>query len=496
MLKAGGLAAAEIDLLDLDKPLEMWPDYDACLERLVTNYSSVLDVEVEGEVEEDFLLWNAIDVRDTYANDSLRPDAEHLCLAMLILEGAIPVAASGNWDGLIEEALRRLAGDPAHVLRVLVSEDEFRLPEARCDLIKFHGCAVKAKADPEKYRKLLVAQKSQVAAWVQNPDRAVALNRLTDIVATRPTLMVGLSAQDADIHELFSQAQAKLAWAWPSEPTPIVFAEEEIGSDQRLLLKIVYGDYYQPNRHDIAASARLGSYAKPLLFGLVLFTLAAKLSALIASLSGSGLDETALVDLQGGVLRIRDAVADAESDDLADFVTRVIESVSLALAVFRRGEPPNATTGRYEALSAQRMELTEVDPNVPVGALRNLAIAASLLGKGHADGNWVLRPGVAADLRSGVCQVDSDQIGTSKVFIVQDSEALVGLESRGYLDIDDSDVLVIHASPTPVRQRRSPAARYGRSGSSAAREVVVATFLGPALDAQDLFERFRREAGI
>jgi SIR2-like domain len=496
VLEAGDLSDADIAAIDLDQPVDGWPKLEDLLNRLISSYSKVLEVAVDGEDEEDFLLWEAIDVRDTYANSSLQPDAEHMCLAILILEGAIPVAASANWDGLIEESLCRLNGDTNHVLRVLVHEDEFRLPAARCDLIKFHGCAVKAKANPKRYRKLLVARKSQLARWVQNPDYAVAVDRLTDLVATRPTLMVGLSAQDANIQEIFSRAKEKLAWSWPSEATAIVFAEEKIGQDQQVILSLMYGTAYFPNRTDIASSARFGSYAKPLLLGLVLYTLAAKLSSLIASLQRSSLNEADLAELQAGIHSLRDALGNVATGDFAAFTVRLIESAALVLATFRRGEPPTAGSERYEPLSAQPIHLAEADPNVPVAALRNLAITASLLGKGAAEGSWKVHPGDPSSPSHGVCRITGDQIGQSKVFFVQDSAVLAKLETGGYVDFNDPDVLAIHASTIPAQQQRSPAARYGRSGTSTGREVAIGAVVEAATDAADLFERFRQEAAI
>jgi hypothetical protein len=496
IFEAASLSASDVAAIDVDQPVDSWPNLDDVLHRLTNSYSKVLEVPVGGEDEEDFLLWEAIDVCETYASNSLKPDAEHMCLAILILEGAVRFAASANWDGLIEESVRRLNGGTDHVLRVLVHEDEFRLPDARCDLIKFHGCAVMAKADPTKYRRMLVARKSQLAGWIQNPDYAVALGRLTDLVATRPTLMVGLSAQDANIQEIFSRAEARLTWTWPSDPIAIVFAEEKIGQDQRLILKLVYGAAYHPNRVDIATSARLGSFAKPLLLGLVLYTLAAKLCALITSMQLPTMNDADLAELRSGIYGLRDMLGGAAAEDFADFMARFIQLWSLVLKTFRSGQPPAEDSERYEPLSAQPMHLAAVDPNFPLSALRNLAVTASLLGKGAARADWTLTPGDPSMPGHGVCQIVGEDVGRSNVFIVQDSTVLAQLEASGVLDLADPDVLAIHASPIPGQQRRSPAAHYGRAGTPSGREVAIGTVLEAAADADDLFERFRLEAAI
>jgi hypothetical protein len=496
IFEAGGLSEADVAAIDLDQTVGSWPNLDDLLNRLTNNYSKVLEVPVGGEDEEDFLLWEAIDVCGTYANSSLQPDAEHLCIAILILEGAVRVAASANWDGLIEESVRRLSGGSDYILRVLVLEDEFRLADARSDLIKFHGCAVMAKTDPLKYRKMLVARKSQIAAWIQNPDYAVMLDRLTDLVATRPTLMVGLSGQDANIQEIFSQAEAKLTWSWPSDPIAIVFAEERIGQDQRVLLKLIYGDKYHPNRAEIDSSARSGAFAKPLLLGLVLYTLSAKLCLLVNSLQVPAMKAAELTELREGIHSLRDRLGEAADGDFAAFALNFVRLWSLVLTTFRTGVPPTRNSERYEPLSAQPIHIATADPNFPLEAMQNLAVAISLLGKGAARAVWELTPGDPLMPNVGVCQIVSVDSGRSNLFIVQDSAVLSRLEASGILNLTDPDVLVIHACQIPPTQRRSPAAHYGRAGSATGRQVAIGAVLASATGADDLFERFCLEAAI
>src|SRR3546814_10666413 len=65
---------------------DLWPDYEALAARLVGNYARMLDVPVDGE-EADYLLWDVLDAANVYANPAIEPDAEHLCLAVLAIEG-------------------------------------------------------------------------------------------------------------------------------------------------------------------------------------------------------------------------------------------------------------------------------------------------------------------------------------------------------------------------------------------------------------------------
>ena len=48
------------------------------------------------EEEADYLLWEAVDVVRVYADPTKTPDVEHLCVAVLALEGVAPDIASAS----------------------------------------------------------------------------------------------------------------------------------------------------------------------------------------------------------------------------------------------------------------------------------------------------------------------------------------------------------------------------------------------------------------
>lgn len=90
-------------------PFSNWPEYRQIVSELWNQYSELLDIRIAGQ-DSDFILWEAIDIRDAFANPNL-PAAEHLCIGILIMEGAVKAVASANWDGFIEAAVARL-GNP------------------------------------------------------------------------------------------------------------------------------------------------------------------------------------------------------------------------------------------------------------------------------------------------------------------------------------------------------------------------------------------------
>ena len=279
-LALAAITPAERALIDFDRTIAEWPGLEAIGHRLVSNYARFLEIAVDGE-EDDYLLWEAVDVTQTYADPAIEPDTEHLCIAILVLEGLASEIASANWDGLIEKAAYQLAlGRPAIVS--CVHPDDLRQPDLQARLYKFHGCAVRAAAEKAKYRPLLVARQSQIHGWTARPENSPLLTRLIDIAVTRPTLMIGLSAQDANIQEIFAAAESRMHWPWPSNPPAYVFSEDQLGIDQRGLLKDVYRAAYTPaTRDQIYESALIRAFAKSLLAALALHVLSAKLRTLI-----------------------------------------------------------------------------------------------------------------------------------------------------------------------------------------------------------------------
>ena len=105
------------------------------------------------------MLWNAVDVREAFSH-AAPPACEHLCIAILILEGAVRQIVSANWDGFIEAAIERLAGGIAGNLQVMVDPDHLRDAPGKARLLKFHGCIVHADADAAVYRRFLIASRN------------------------------------------------------------------------------------------------------------------------------------------------------------------------------------------------------------------------------------------------------------------------------------------------------------------------------------------------
>src|SRR6202022_3067788 len=80
----------------------------------------------------------------------------------------------------------------------------------------------------------LIARKSQIDQWREN--HAVLVQSLVNIIRSRATLMIGLSAQDSNIRSAFAAASATLNWPWPSTFPAIAFSQTTETDMQKLQL--------------------------------------------------------------------------------------------------------------------------------------------------------------------------------------------------------------------------------------------------------------------
>lgn len=493
VLEVAGVPATTRASLDLRSTVDSWPGVDDIVARLVNQYADVLDVQVRGEAP-DFLVWSGLDVPNTYGDADLEPDVEHLCVAILMLEGVIKSVPTTNWDGLVEAAMELLSADGSKALKVVVQPAEFRASDQQAELLKFHGCAVRAAADEAGYRRLLVARKSQISGWTEQPENLIIQNYLVHLFATRPAFIVGLSAQDADIHTVMHRASRGLVRSWPVSPAAVVFAEHSLHHHHKHVMRVTYGDSYAANADEIGESALLGAYAKPALLGLVLFTLADKMCELIACadlpLPGDDVDR-----ISADIRQLRNDLAAAADADPRTFVHLLVSGLALVLSIFRQGQPPDLGCVRYQPVSVAPVQRALESPDFPGATLGRLAIAVSLVSRGLSAGLWGLSPGAVATPNEGVIRVTKDGQATS-MFVVRDARVLSKLEVDGLVDLANTDTLVLQADSAPAPAVRAPNTHYGRTGRGGARLVDVEQLCAEAGTADGLFEAFRHEAAL
>ena len=487
-LRLAQLSEEERRSVDLARSFGEWQCARAITERLITKYSQLLDITVDGEAE-DFLLWEAVDVVSTYADPNIEPDVEHLCIAILVLEGVVSKICSANWDGLVEKATQMLSGD--HSTVVVVRPEDLRHPPHGAQLFKFHGCAVKASENEAAFRHYLIARQSQIIRWTTRRENTAIVTRLVDLIVSKPTLMIGLSAQDANIQALFAEAEARMPWDWLASPPSYVFSDDAIGFDQQVLLRNVYSTYYTPSRHQqIMDGALIRAYAKPLLVSLVLYVLWAKLRELILVAPGA-LGASSRKDLIKGVAAVRDQLAAIAEPISLNFVLKFVDLSSRAIMLFRDGHTLDAPRP-YNPISCFPIQRMISSENLPASGLRELAVATGILGMGVLGGLWTLQS-IDSGL-GGVVRINSN-LGSAHVYFVANTHAALRLLNQGNL-ATRGDAIVIHSLELLERVQRSPRRAPGRTGQIGLREVSISDLLNEVTTSSALIQRFRQEVAL
>lgn len=490
-LTMAGLSSEDKTFINFAQNAEMWPQIGLLKSRLSSQYEKFLNIRV-GDERNDILVWEGVDVVGTYADLDQEPDAEHLCIAVLIREGIIDEIASANWDGLVEKAYAAISGG-GDSLAVCVKSDDLQQAAQKPKLVKFHGCAIRAKQDPDQYRDLIVARSAQLHDWGKNDATKGVKSHLVSVIGERPTLMLGLSAQDTNIKELFTQARDVLNWPWPGDQPSYIFSEDKLGGSQDDLLELVYKDAYDgPQRAIISESSVIRAYAKPLLLALLLYVYSAKMRRLARM---AGLPDCAAFGawIDEGLNTVRDAIAGADNCDRLHITEVLIKEVSRTRTLLSSGDY-DAASGRYEPIKEGNIGLIEGDIDTLNSGLPEACVAASILGHGFKDGIWSFRciddssPGRAV----GVVDVKGNG---SPVFMAANGHAAGKLFVDSALD-DTMDAILIHSQEIMPRMARSPSMQRERTGEPRLREVSVKSLMKDCSTPHELYERFRMDAAL
>ncbi len=480
--------------IDLHDPVSAWPNSEAIIDRLANNYARLLGINILNE-RFDFLLWEAVDVCNTYGNPTLQADVEHLCIAVLSLEGVASELVSTNWDGLIERAVAELTnGNMALLPTVVARPADIQLQRNRTRLIKFHGCAEKANQDPANFRDWLVATHDQVNGWCGKNENAPFLTALLGLLNARPTLMLGLSAQDGNIQHIFQRAANDLAWQLGSPPPSYVFSENELGFDQQSLLRNVYRNQITPdNMALVFDQARIQAYAKPLLTALLLDVLCRKLQALVLIAPGP-FPQAERQPLINGIKELRNSLA-AAAQPTVDFVNSLLSRFGRASKLLREGQIVDPTV-RYQAISAEPVSGLQGNLDLGASGLPEAAVALGLIGAGLARGSWVIEAEAMTD-DSGVFAVTGTAVGTfrTKVFVTANPYCATMLQTHGHL-VDGQAPILIQSKALVATMARSPRGPAGRTGRAVTREVSIASLFKSAVSFNDLYDSFRRELAL
>ncbi len=501
------LTLAEKNPADLSSqfgtPFVEWPERKEITDKLWNNYSRVLDIRIKDEPA-DFILWEAVDIRTAFAYPA-PPAATHLCIAILILEGAVGTIVSANWDSFIEEAFTRLSSGGNGGLQVAVSPDQLRGAAGGARLLKFHGCIVCATQNPDTFRKYLTGSRTQITEWTDKLNFAVMRNAMVNVATNEKSLVVGLSIQDNNLQSIFSKAKVANPWPWPCAPDAPshVFCEDVIGEGQSDVLKIVYGEDYNGNVDEIHAATHLRAWGEQVLLALVLKLIADKLTRLM-ELALKDANKASMMPELGGLLSdLRDQIADLATGDLTVFTNTAISSWSRLLSLYRGGSLP-ADPEAYEVVSSSVPDNLAADPNAQANGLGRLGVALSLLQHGRAAGLWDLAPTAALDTRAGALTARGNRPEALErpLFIVNSATQAIKLERNGAFANDNA--IVVHADDAWDRMvgggagtgSRRPRGAPGRTGRVQTTHVSLGSLIETCDDADALKGRFVAEMAL
>lgn len=485
ILNLADLSAVEKAQIDLSQPVASWPIHNELINRLWNKYSKVLGTEVDGQ-RFDYLLWDVLDFQTTF--EAQKADAEHLAIAMLVLEGVVSDVATANWDGLLEAAMREL-GRPNETFRVVVTGGDLQGPPGIGILYKFHGCANRAIENENEYRPLLVAREAAITHWAQNPRFAQMQEQLRALIARSRTLMIGLSGQDTNIQQLFSAN--KLPWS--SDPAPIIFSAQELSDGQKSILEGAYLGNYEANREQIRSDATLPAFGKPLLLALLLSTMFGKLAALAGLLTSPALGVAGKQSIVDGLKALEHAAGKAGNANRYECARTIAALMGRVSEQFLGGQ---GSVGRrpYMPLSAQPAHLMQQNPAERFSGKPEAAAALGLIGQGLVANQWLVAVDDPEQPTSGALRLIAPA-AEARVFLAANDDNINQLVASGAFDETDDDVVVICSRKVTPRQQRSPSKSW-RTGKSRPRYVSVSDLLDGTASLNEVQSRFNLEVGL
>jgi SIR2-like domain len=468
------------------------------LEALRDSYSAILSQRVANQPS-DYLLWTAVDVRETYGSPAIAPGPEHQLLAMLVSEGVLSEIVSTNWDGLIERAVAD--GEPTGVgpvLAVFMSSDDFRDSRGDVALYKVHGCAVRARAS-EAYREYLVAQTRDIAVWSRSQLFRSVRTKVETLAQTRRTLVLGLSIQDYDLLASVAGATDVQPWPWdPSKPA-YIFAEPLLKDGHRDMLDVVYEGLPPAQRESVESRSLFGTYSGPLLGALVLGVICAKLQMATDRLDIAPTTEATSKVLREGLQHLMEATASAAGESLELLISLLHRGYSAIDQRFYEAATPPARDVFHPAYRgsvddvAARQEVRHVQ-------IPELASVLGLLGAGASRDFWRLGlPPADSDAQGSVVVWSRHPGRVSTVVLVRDAAAADRFKTTKSWRSGQESLVLVHASGDRPRERtRGPARRLGtrRAAQQLQREAWMTEVVSRATVTSDILDAFRAEVSI
>lgn len=305
--------------------------------------------------------------------------------------------------------------------------------------------------------------------------------------------MIGMSAQDENIKNMFGQVGASQGWKWSDIPAPIVFAEDELKDDQKSLLNVAYGSDYEANREEIWKKARLPAYAKPLLLAILLRVLTVKLQVLASDVTAQCLGYNDHISLADGLIHLRDRVAAADDGDRLQLAKTIACAVARGSHQLQNGASPSGAP-KYFPIDEEPAHLMKGKLGLLHTGQREAAAALGLIGLEDKEASWITSIDDPRETRSGSLRLTSDS-ASARVFFAANDDNISNLLDCGAFDEDDGDVVIICSRRVSDRQQRSPSLNL-RDGRLGPRYLGFGPMLAEATSLDELRSMLKGEIAI
>ncbi|MEM1202713.1 MAG: SIR2 family protein [Acidobacteriota bacterium] len=445
-----------------------WPQLDAVVDRLWTRYDEVLGTRLrtdDGTTVADFL-----ELPNLYGDPGMEPDADHRLIALWLEEGVVSELYSGNWDGLVEEAHRRIRGPRSVELQVVARPED--LPDARTGqpvLYKFHGCAVQALAEGDPGQ--LVATQRGLLGWLLLPEAEPLREAMGHAMRRSPAMFVGLSAQDVNLQGLFRRVASAGSVDRGDDLPRAVFAKPSLERPQMDVLETLHPDAYRVGLDPAALEARaaLPLFSQPFFGGFYLWLLLAKARALLdlAREAGEPTGEGELRRrIEGELFHLRRALClrydPVEPENRWERLAQELpEGLGRMLGIFQDGEPPGSCAP-YRFLTPCHLDRIPREWALRREYFDRLMLVLALLALLARERGWRLDLAPAA----GGCHATLDDgHRRSQVFVLQSmGRAAERLRFHHLGGAADPWTVIVYVEGSEPRIRRTAPSRGGLPG--------------------------------
>ncbi len=414
------MALVGCDQVSVQDDPEGWSDIPGFEEALGNKYSEALD-EIDTHVGDEInVALDVVQIPRVFGNSAIEPGPEHRMLAILLAEGVIDDVITTNWDCLVEKSFERLLS--GRQLSVVAHPDELTAQRPR--LLKIHGCARGASADPDKYGPYVIATSSDIRRWTNDHEFLAFREEVHSCLRKRALAVAGSSVRDQNLRTVADIAGKRQTPHATDSPRAVFVEEGEISHEQKSLLKSLHGGGFRGQvARRLAEASSLHLRASELFMAFWAHSLEKKLRLMIRegepTLGPDWLDafDGSSVEI---IKRLGEYASNEEPLERERRVaTEVPAMVARLVSIHTRLRPP-PDLNAYEPFAFGNVEQVERN-TVALQAGAHLPVAALLMLLECARVNdWKLSVPLGAPASRGQLVVGTGALGV-RVFVLRDS---------------------------------------------------------------------------